>query len=258
MTTDSNGDRPGAFELRSTDGITYVACLPFEAEGFTAAFSTRAGAAEGERFEATAERLLSAIGMPDAGLATCRQVHSAVVRAVTTEADARDRTAECDALTARAPGLLLGVKTADCVPVLIADRRTSAVAAVHAGWRGTAGRIVERAFAAMMATWSVRRADCIAAIGPAICGSCYEVGADVLGRFKAEFPYAKRFVSNEAGGKGHVDLKAACAIQLELCGFDPEQIYVADYCTMCGNDLFFSYRKEGVRAGRILSVVGQA
>jgi YfiH family protein len=244
------------FELRTTDGITYAACLPFEAEGFLAAFSTRDKTEPGEPVETTAKRFLEAIGRSDARLATCKQVHSADVRVVRTDADASDRSTACDALTARAPDVLLGIKTADCVPVLIADTRTSAVTAIHAGWRGTVGRIVERAFATMAGAWATRRADCIAAIGPAVCGACYEVGPEVLERFKKEFPYAKRFVSNEHDDKGHVDLKTACAIQLELCGFAPDQIFVSDLCTICRNDLFFSYRKEGTRAGRIISVVG--
>ncbi len=244
------------FEYRTTDGTTYLACLPFEDEGFVAAFGTRAGAAEGERFETTSERLLKALGMPEAPLATCRQVHSSVVRAVRSDADVRDAATECDAVTAKRPGLLLGIKTADCVPVLIADVRTGAVAGVHAGWRGAASRIVERAFASMMALWKTDRSDCIAAIGPAVCADCYEVGPEVLARFR-EFPYAERLVSNPHDDKAHVDLKTACAVQLELCGVEPDQIYVSDACTMCRNDVFPSYRKEGARAGRILSVVGK-
>jgi YfiH family protein len=160
-------------------------------------------------------------------------------------------------VTAKRPGLLVGVKTADCVPVLIADLKTGAVAAVHSGWRGTASRIVERAFASMVALWKTDRADCIAAVGPAVCASCYEVGPEVLARFRDEFPYANRLVSNVHGEKGHVDLKAACAVQLEMCGLAPEQVFVSDACTICRNDLFQSFRKEGARAGRILSVVGQ-
>jgi YfiH family protein len=251
----TNGNGPKQFELRESDGITYAVCLPFEAEGFTAAFSTRAKSEAGEPFDATAARFLDAIGRPDATLATCKQVHGAAVKRVNTESEARETSTACDALTSRTDGILLGVKTADCVPVLVADTRTSAVAAIHAGWRGTTQRIVERAFATMAATWSTRRTDCIAAIGPAVCGACYEVGPEVLARFKEEFPYAKRFLVEE-GEKGRVDLKTACAIQLELCGFAPDQIFVSDLCTICRNDLFFSYRKEGAKAGRILSVVG--
>jgi YfiH family protein len=245
------------FEFRSTDGTTYLACLPFEAEGFVAAFGTRKGAAEGERFEATAERLLEALGLPDAPLATCRQVHSSIVRAVRADSDVCDDKTECDAVTTERPGVLLGIKTADCVPVLVADRRTGAVAAVHAGWRGAASRIVERAFASMMALWATQRDDAVAAIGPSVCAACYEVGPEVLARFRDEFPYAKRLISNTHGEKGHLDLKTACAIQLELCGLSPEQVFVSDACTICSNDLFPSFRKEGLKAGRMLSVVGK-
>lgn len=244
------------FEYRTTDGTTWLACPPFEREGFVAAFSTREGAAELERVEETAERLLTAIGHPKAPLATCRQVHSTKVRIVRNAADVRDQKTECDAVTAQQPGLLLGIKTADCVPVLIADRKTGAVAGIHAGWRGVVGRIVERGFAAMMVSWKTRREDCIAAVGPAVCGACYEVGPEVLERFRSEFPYAATLISNPHGDKGHVDLKLACATQLQMCGLEPEQIFVTDACTMCRNDLFPSFRKEGARAGRILSVVG--
>ena len=245
------------FEFRTSDGTTYLTCLPFEEEGFTAVFSTREGAADLEPVEATAERLLAAIGRKGARLATCKQVHSSKVRIVRNDRDVRDRATECDAVTACEPGLLLGIKTADCVPVLVADRLTGAVAGIHAGWRGAADRIVERAFAAMMVSWKTDREDCIAAIGPAVCASCYEVGPEVLERFRTEFPYASRVISNLHGDKGHVDLKDTCATQLELCGVDPENIFVSEACTMCSNDRFPSYRKEGARAGRILSVVGQ-
>jgi YfiH family protein len=256
MAMNADGTGAGGFQMRSADGTTYLACLPLEEAGFTAAFSTRAGAAPGEPTGQTARRLLEAIGRPGTPIATCKQVHSTTVRTI--EGEAPGPETECDALTARQPGLLLGVKTADCVPVLIADRRTGAVAAVHAGWRGTAGRIVERTFAAMIASWATRRSDCLAAIGPAVCGRCYEVGPEVLERFRGEFPYAKRFVSDGEGGKGFVDLKAANAIQLEMCGLTPEQVFATDLCTICQNDSFPSYRREGERAGRILSVVGQA
>lgn len=245
------------FEYRTADGTTYLACVPFEDEGFVAAFSTREGAVEGEPFEATATRLLRAIGAPDAHLATCRQVHSAKVRAVRSDGDIRDVKTECDAVTTNKQGVLLGIKTADCVPVLIADPSTGAVAGIHAGWRGAASRIVERGFASMMALWKSDRADCLAAIGPSVCASCYEVGPEVLARFRSEFPYASRIISNPHDDKAHLDLKTACAVQLELCGFELEQIFVSDACTICENQRFPSFRKEGARAGRMLSVVGR-
>jgi YfiH family protein len=256
VTTNGNPTEPDDFELRRADGTTWVACPPLEAEGFVAAFSTREGAADGEPLADTARRLLAAVDRPDATLVTCRQVHSTSVRLVKAARDAGSAEAECDAVATAVPGLVVGVKTADCVPILIADLETRAVAAVHAGWRGTAGRIVERAFAMMIATWKTHRSDCVAAVGPAVCAACYEVGPEVLGRFRDEFPYADRVISNASGDKGHLDLKLANAIQLELCGLDRDGIFVSDYCTMCSSDLFYSYRREGARAGRILSIVG--
>jgi YfiH family protein len=244
------------FEFRSADGITYVVCVPFEQAGFTAAFSTRDGAREGEPVSSTAGRLLGALGASGMTVATCRQIHSSTVRAIDTDADAANDAVEADAMVTKRPGVLLGVKTADCVPVLIADTRTRAVAAVHAGWRGITGRIVERTFARLMGGFGTRGADCIAAIGPAICASCFEVGAEVVATFRDEFPYADRLISNVHDEKGHIDLKLASQIQLELCGVPVESISVTTACTMCETDKYFSYRREGARAGRILSVVG--
>lgn len=258
MTEQNDGNGTDGFEFRTGDGISYLACLPLEQEGFVAAFSTRDGAREGEPWADSASRLTRAIGRAGARVVTCKQVHGMDVRVIRTASDARGPETECDAVTARQPGLLVAVKTADCVPILVADRRTRAVAAIHAGWRGTVARVAERGFAAMLATWQTRGSDCVAAIGPAVCGECYEVGAEVLGRMRSEFPYADRFVRDGEGGKGFVDLKEANAIQLELCGLKPEQIAVTERCTICDNESFYSYRREGDRAGRIVSVVGDA
>ena len=253
-----NGDDGDGFELRRADAIRYLACVPLEQEGFVAAFSTRDGWREGEPAGDTAARLARVIGRAGATVITCKQVHGRDVRVVRAAGEAAGPETECDAVTAMGPGLLLGIKTADCVPILIADRRTRAVAAVHAGWRGTVARVVERAFATMVVTWETKRTDCIAAVGPAVCGDCYEVGPDVLRQMRDEFPYAGRFVRDGEDGKGFVDLKEANAIQLELCGLKPEQIAVTDRCTICENETYFSYRREGARAGRILSLVGDA
>ena len=257
MTTD--GDAVTIFELREGDGTSWLTCLPFEDQGFVAAFGTRVGTVAGESADVTAERLVAALGLGNARLSMAKQVHSAVVRVLATDRDLSEiARAECDAMTTARRGTLLGIKTADCVPVFIADTRTRAIAVAHAGWRGAVARIVERTFATMVAKHGARRADCIAAIGPAISAQAYEVGAEVLARFQSEFPYASRIVSNVHDDKGHIDLKEACAIQLELCGLDREQIFVSDACTMSEPERWFSYRREGVAAGRIVSILGEA
>ena len=149
---------------------------------------------------------------------------------------------EGDALLENTPGRLVAVKTADCIPILLVDPRLRAVAAVHAGWRGTAQRIAAHAVEEMQKKFSSRPEDLYAAIGPGIGKCCYQVGPDVSSQF-AEFADSNR----------HVDLSAANQRQLADCGV--LHIYSAQLCTMC-NDEFHSYRRDKQQAGRMLSVVG--
>jgi YfiH family protein len=157
--------------------------------------------------------------------------------------------------------VLLAVQTADCLPVLIADTKSNVVAAIHAGWRGTAGRITERTVADLMLRHGVNPRSSSAALGPSACADCYEVGEEVIEKYKKEFGYwRKLFVNFKQGGKAHLDVRAANIQQLAFCGFSPDRIYVSDYCTIHQNDLFFSYRREGGSqpngTGRLLSVIG--
>ncbi|HSE38507.1 MAG TPA: polyphenol oxidase family protein, partial [Blastocatellia bacterium] len=104
--------------------------------------------------------------------------------------------------------------------------------------------------------------DCIAALGPTACAECYEVGEDVIGRYKKEFGYWRTLLLNfSQHGKAHLDIRAANVQQLSFCGFSEDRIYVSDYCTMHQNELFFSYRIEGKGqpsgVGRLLSVIGK-
>jgi YfiH family protein len=175
---------------------------------------------------------------------------------------ARGPAGECDALTSRLAGVLLGVQTADCLPVLIADPESGAMAAVHAGWRGTAGRITERAVADLMQKFGASPRNCIASLGPSACVACYEVGEDVIERYKKEFGYWRKLFSNfKEGGKAHLDVRAANVQQLVFCGFPEDRIHVAPYCTMHQTELFFSYRRESqagsTPVGRLLSVIGR-
>jgi hypothetical protein len=162
----------------------------------------------------------------------------------------------------RLSNVLLAVQTADCLPVLIGDPKTGVMAAVHAGWRGTAGRITERTVADMMLSLGASPRDSIAALGPAACARCYEVGQDVIERYKKEFGYWRKLLVNfNQNGKAHLDIRAANVQQLSFCGFSDDRIHVADYCTMHQNELFFSYRMEGrgqpSQVGRLLSVIGK-
>jgi YfiH family protein len=263
---------------QGTATVAFLACEPLERAGFLNAFSTRLGGVsplpsadlnlehfKGDTKENVLEnrrRFLKAIGAaPSAEIFTLRQTHSTDRVTIDRAADPGSAQAEGDGLIGKLDGVLIGVKTADCLPVLIADCTNRVVAAIHAGWRGTAGRIVERTIADLMTSHGVNPRNCIAALGPAACVECYEVGDDVIARYKKEFGYWRKLFANFKEGKAHLDVVAANLQQLEFCGFSHDRVFVAPYCTMHQNDLFFSYRREGrslpTGVGRLLSVIGR-
>ena len=197
----------------------------------------------------------------------------------------RQRTRSGDALIADNAGMLLGIRVADCVPVLMVDREQGAVAAVHAGWRGALQRIVEKAAGEMCRMFGSRPENLLAAVGPSIRKCCYEVGEEVAEAFCGAFPAGEEFFHKVAAtpeelrmalryrtlftlqappghqaedkfSKVHLDLPAAVRYQLEHAGVPAAQIYVADYCTACRTDVFYSFRKEGALAGRMMAVIG--
>ena len=223
-------------------------------------------------------------------LVTIRQFHSGMVRAVerglvplaTPEGKAVLRG---DGIMTRESGLMLGIQTADCVPVLLADTRTRAVAAFHAGWRGTLARIVERGVGAMRLQFGSRPRDLIAAIGPAIGPCCFAVGAEVRGEFESQFAYGPGLFSevcdadpvrqkypmlfltarapghSNLGPQIHLDLWQANRRQLLDAGLRPKAITVVAECSACtrlkdGRRKYFSHRAERGFTGRMLSVVG--
>jgi len=262
-----------------TASLAYLVCEPLERAGFVNAFSTRLGGVshlpsnalnlgyfKGDQKENVAEnrrRFLKAIGAETTPVITARQTHSTSRCVIESAEEARGPQPECDALITRLEDVLLGIQTADCLPVLIGDPKSGAMAAIHAGWRGTAGRIVERTIADMVLLQGVNARDCIAALGPAACVECYEVGEDVIESYKEGFGYWRKVLVNfKPNGKAHLDIRAANVQQLSFCGFSEDRIHVADYCTMHQNELFFSYRKEGKgipsSVGRLLSVIGNS
>lgn len=149
---------------------------------------------------------------------------------------------EGDALVTHTPGLWVGIRTADCVPILLADARQRRVAAVHAGWRGTVAEVAVQALAQM----GSQPADVTAALGPAIGACCYEVGPDVAAHFTTTRPGPR--------GRPHLDLIAANRHQLLRAGLPPTQIDAAPPCTQCGDD-FHSYRRDGEHAGRMVAAI---
>jgi len=213
-----------------------------------------------------------------------RQIHSSVLVSVLAVAGnaAPGRPCKGDGLMTDRPGILLGVQTADCTPVLVADRKTRAVAAFHAGWRGTVKRIVENGIGRMRLEFGSRPEDLVAAIGPGIGPCCYQVGEELLSEFESQFAYGRElfhevydsdpvrtkypmlFLTQRAPGHSpigpslHLDVAEANRRQLLDAGLRPGSIRVIGGCTSCHRELFFSHRGSGGRAGRMLSVIGRA
>ena len=233
-------------------------------------------------------------GDPSTPLVTLRQIHSSVL--VLGSAADKNRQAPCkggvpsdgssslghkgDGLITAEPGILLAVQTADCIPVLVADRKRHVVAAFHAGWRGTVKRIVESGVGRMRLEFGSRPEDLIAAIGPGIGACCYAVGDEVLSSFESQFAYSSElfhevydtdpvrtkypmlFLTQRAPGHSnigpslHVDLVEANRRQLLAAGLKPRSIHTTGGCTNCHQELFFSHRASQGHAGRMMSVIG--
>lgn len=188
------------------------------------------------------------------GLLRPRQVHG--TRVVRADECRSEPAPEADAVISLEPGVPVGVVTADCVPVLLASRRGDAVAAVHAGWRGLAAGVVAQGVDAL------RRSGCRsplrAAIGPRIGGCCYEVDAPVLDALRGTFGAGALDAATRPVRAGHalLDLGALTAHALRQAGLLAEDVtLLPDCCTRCDPRRFHSYRREGVRAGRLCHFV---
>ncbi len=181
-------------------------------------------------------------------LALPRQVHGTRVMSAVSAA-ARPA---ADALATGTPGFLVGVVTADCMPVLLVDRRRRVVAAVHAGWRGAAAGMLEAAVAHLRVAFGTRPDELEAAIGPAVAGCCYEVGAEVVEAFGARGD-ATAPAWTRRGSRRHLDLRIAARCLLEAAGVG--SVAVLGPCTACGPG-YHSYRRDGARTGRQLSFAG--
>lgn len=156
-----------------------------------------------------------------------------------------------DALITNVPGRIVGVRTADCVPILLLDPEHRAVAAVHAGWRGTAQAIVTRTISELAVRYGTRPSDVCAAIGPAIGRCCYEVGPDVASRFAEWQPDLR-----DSSSAVKLNLEAVNRRQLERAGLAPEKIFISGLCTCCTPDAFHSYRRDRDQSGRMISAIG--
>jgi polyphenol oxidase len=219
------------------------------------------------------------------GLVTLRQIHSSLIRRVSAK-DVRENgmpaVLKGDGMMTDEPGVLLGIQTADCIPILVADRKNRAVAAFHAGWRGTLARIVENGVGRMRLEFGSKPEDLIASIGPGIGQCCYAIGDEVREQFESQFIYAAelfrevydsdpvrekypmlfltaRAPGHSAIGPGlHLDLAEANRRQLLAAGLKKSAIALTGQCTGCHTDRFFSHRIERGFTGRLMSVIGVA
>ena len=263
------------FYWRERDGVKVLVSERLEAAGFANGFSTRIGGVSpfpenslnlagfdedsSENIAENRRRFINAFD-GDFRLATAWQVHGDDIKIVASESDIDNSDEKFDGLISQLPDVLVGVKTADCVPVLLADTRTQAFAAVHAGWRGTAQSIVAKAVQKMSGVFGTSPSDLVAAIGPAASGRCYEVGSDVIETFSKNFSNGSTYFTTTRDGHALVDLHAANRDQLVEQGVPESAISIAPLCTIERIDLFFSYRVEKKmygKTGRLLSVIGK-
>jgi YfiH family protein len=240
--------------------------------GFRHGFTTRAGGVSRAPFESlnlggrwgdaradvneNRRRVERAAGAGPLYFAT--QVHGAAVARVHS-GDVRGDVArvQADGLCSDAADLAVAVFVADCIPAVLADPRTGAFAAVHAGWRGTVAGVLPAAVRALGEHFGARPQDVRVALGPAIGRCCFEVGPEVVAAFEALIPgaHAAGVVLDGAARKARVDLKVANRILLERAGVSPQAIDLGDECTSCETDRFYSYRRDSGRTGQHLGFI---
>jgi YfiH family protein len=249
---------PGGFSSLETEKVLNL--------GFTD-WDTRENVLENRR------RFQTAAGAEDLPLIALKQIHSDVIHVLD---DAPTDPCRGDASITNRPGLLLAIQTADCVPILLVDPKKRAIAAVHAGWRGTLARITAKTIGKMQMHFGTNPRDLLAAIGPSIGPCCYEVGTEVATQFLSQFADAPDYFDEFRTGDepnpiqwlnmmppGHqpphkgvlLDLRKANRSQLLSAGLRPQNIHTIDLCTACHPDLLFSYRKQGPQSGRLMSVI---
>lgn len=217
---------------------------------------------------------------PALPLVSLRQIHSGLVHILKSKDHIPNNPLRGDGIITSHKDVLLGIQIADCVPVLVVDAKRGAMAAFHAGWRGTVKRIVERGVGSMRAVFGSRGEDLRAAIGPCIHACCYAIGDEVIDEFRSQFTYSDDLFSeiydrdpikekypllfltarapghSNIGPQKHLDLVEANRRQLLDAGVPSDHIWAAGECTSCRTDLLFSHRAEAGYTGRMMAVVG--
>jgi polyphenol oxidase len=260
------------FVRREAGGLAYYSCIALEkVAGLRHGFSTRHGGTSALPEDAlnlsfvphdlpgsvteNRRRFLEALNVEKNQLATVSQIHSDRLVLVEDAAMA-GRGPEGDAIGTALAGVAVAVRVADCFPLLVADPRANAIAAIHAGWRGVLHRIFSKTAAGMKAAYGSDPRDWIVTVGPGIRSCCFEVGMEVSSAFAQEFPGAELIASaSSRPGKVYLDLTRALRIQFTESGVDPANVFDLGACTCCHTDEFFSYRAEGPQSGRMMALI---
>ena len=264
--TDNNGITLYSFESPAFESVTtFVTTRHNQARNASARGNFNLGlycGDDAEQVELNLQQLSTALGISRSQLYYPCQVHGHKVLAIDNEFVAlphREQLAALDgvdAIITNVPGVAIAVTTADCVPVILYDNVHKAVAAIHAGWRGTAQEIVRHTLQAMHDTYGTNPADVQAGIGPCIGVEAYEVGDDVVDAMRnAGFDIDSIAIRNAQSGKMHIDLAAANADLLLRSGVDLMNIEVCGICTYRNSNDFYSVRALGNKTGRFLTGV---
>ncbi len=253
-------------------GVPFYSCRVFEElPGLRHGFSTRHGGVSAlpgaalnlshvgwdarECVEENRRRFLGALQLRPAQLLTLRQTHSDGIHIIREIPDYWNP-AEGDALATDQAAVTLAVQTADCYPILIASSRTSCIAAIHSGWKGTLSRLTFKTVEAMRGAFGCNSPDLLVAIGPGIRSCCFEVGAEVADLFREQYPGIPLATERaHRPGKYMLDLQTALYLQFEEAGIPAGNVFDLGACTRCRSDEFFSYRAEGQRSGRMMAVI---
>ena len=263
-----------SFEIINKNGVCYGTFKIFNDLGFINAFSCRNNgdsiivpnelnlalhvSDENTLVKANRMKLANALGINPLTFTTCEQVHGNKIAIVTKDligkgaTDFVDVIKDVDGLVTKIKGTPLLFFFADCVPIILADKNTRAIALVHAGWRGSVSGIVQNAVKTMQKEFNTQPKDILAGIGPSIGQCCYEVDEVVINNIQNNYELCYK---QNLNGKYQLDLWQLNKMQLQEIGVFSENIFCANICTSCHNDLFFSYRSEHGKTGRLGAVI---
>ena len=235
------------FVLNEKDGSKYLSDPRFEETNLvTHAFSLKT--------IPTPEKLAETLNINTLDLTHAEQVHEDKIAII--DENTKGKVAKgCDALVTAAPHIPLVIRTADCVPIFLLDPKTKSIALVHAGWKGTLLKIAEKTIQTMRKSFGAQASDILAAIAPSIGECCYEVKKDVIEQLKGSEKNWKEFVTTSKENKWHLNLSKLNISQLLRAGIQEKNITTSKSCTSCEKDMFYSYRRDREKTGRMYGLI---